>query len=48
MTLLQPTMPSPLTVTVRPKSTPTPDHPVSIDVQGLNFYYGTKRALENI
>ena len=41
-------MPPPLSVTVRPKSTPTPEHPVSIDVQGLNFYYGAKRALENI
>ena len=48
MPLLQTTMPPPLTVTVRPKSTPTPEHPVSIEVQGLNFYYGAKRALENI
>jgi phosphate transport system ATP-binding protein len=48
MPLLQTPMPPPLTVTVRPKSTPTPEHPVSIEVQGLNFYYGAKRALENI
>ena len=40
--------PPALTVTVQPKSTPTPEHPVSIDVHSLNFYYGTKRALENI
>jgi phosphate transport system ATP-binding protein len=41
------TIPPSLTVPVRPQ----PDaeqHPVCIDVQGLNFYYGTKRALENI
>jgi phosphate transport system ATP-binding protein len=41
------TLPPPLTVQAR--STPAPaDHPVCIDVQGLNFYYGAKRALENI
>ena len=40
--------PPALSITVQPKSTPTPEHPVSIDVQSLNFYYGTKRALENI
>jgi phosphate transport system ATP-binding protein len=27
---------------------PTPVRPALIDVRGLNFYYGTKRALENI
>ena len=27
---------------------PAAEQPVSIDVQGLNFYYGAKRALENI
>ena len=48
MPLLQTPMPPPLTVTVRPKSAPTPEHPVSIEVQGLNFFYGAKRALENI
>ena len=42
------TTPPPLTVTARPPSPPTADRPVAIDVQGLNFYYGTKRALENI
>src|SRR6478609_3470676 len=47
MPLLQ-TQPPPLQVTVRQKPEPTPAHPVSIDVKGLNFYYGPKRALENI
>ena len=46
-TLVQ-TTPPPLTVTVRPPSPQDADRPVSIDVQGLNFYYGAKRALENI
>jgi phosphate transport system ATP-binding protein len=31
-----------------PHQTPTQDTPVKIDVQGLNFYYGEKRALEDI
>ena len=48
MPLLQTATPPPLTVTVRPKLEPTPAHPVSIDVKGLNFYYGPKKALENI
>jgi phosphate transport system ATP-binding protein len=42
------TIPPPLTVQAR---TPTPtdaSHPVAIDVQRLSFYYGSKRALENI
>ena len=42
------TTPPPLTVTVRPQAPQPADHPVSIDVQGLNFFYGAKRALENI
>ena len=42
------TTPPPLTVNVRPQSPQEADHPVSIDVQGLNFFYGAKRALENI
>jgi phosphate transport system ATP-binding protein len=41
------TMPPPLTVPSRPQPD-TDQHPVCIDVQGLNFYYGAKRALENI
>jgi phosphate transport system ATP-binding protein len=48
MASVQTKTPPALTVTVQPRSTPTADHPVSIDVQGLNFYYGAKRALENI
>jgi phosphate transport system ATP-binding protein len=48
MSSVQTKIPPPLTVTVQPRSTPTADHPVSIDVHSLNFYYGAKRALENI
>jgi phosphate transport system ATP-binding protein len=48
VTLVQ-TTPPPLTVTVRtPSQQQTVDHPVSIDVQALNFFYGANRALENI
>jgi phosphate transport system ATP-binding protein len=36
-----------LSVTVRPSASST-EQPVSIDVHGLNFYYGAKRALEDI
>jgi len=32
----------------RPSASPTPDLPPQIDVRDLNFYYGQKRALENI
>jgi phosphate transport system ATP-binding protein len=40
--------PPPLpSVTTRPAGTET-DRPAQIDVHNLNFYYGTKRALENI
>jgi phosphate transport system ATP-binding protein len=39
--------PPPLTVQVRPQAD-AGDHPVCIDVEQLNFYYGAKRALENI
>jgi phosphate transport system ATP-binding protein len=42
------TMPPPLTVPARSASAPLGDHPVSVDVQRLNFYYGAKRALEDI
>ena len=36
-------------VASRPGGTPPPaDHPVKIDVRGLNFYYGAKRALDGI
>ncbi len=47
MTLVQ-TTPPPLTVPVRPSAPLEAEHPISINVQGLNFYYGAKRALENI
>jgi phosphate transport system ATP-binding protein len=48
MPLLQPVAPPPLTVTARATSDTTEAHPVSIDVKGLNFYYGPKKALEHI
>jgi phosphate transport system ATP-binding protein len=47
MTLVQ-TTPPPLTVPVRPSAPLEAENPISIDVEGLNFYYGAKRALENI
>ncbi|MBA3271105.1 MAG: phosphate ABC transporter ATP-binding protein [Acidobacteria bacterium] len=37
-----------LPVTVRAGQTPQPQHPVKIDARELNFFYGEKRALENI
>jgi phosphate transport system ATP-binding protein len=40
-----PTRPAPATGTPEP---PRPPRPALIDVRDLNFYYGTKRALENI
>jgi phosphate transport system ATP-binding protein len=46
MNLVQ-TLPPSLTVPSRPQPEPS-QHPVCIDVQGLNFYYGQKRALEDI
>jgi phosphate transport system ATP-binding protein len=47
MSLVQ-TTPPPLTVPVRPQAPIAPEHPIAIDVRGMNFYYGAKRALENI
>ena len=48
MTLLQSPTPPPVTVASRkPDSTPA-DSPDVIDVDNLNFYYGQKRALEEI
>jgi phosphate transport system ATP-binding protein len=47
MSLVQ-TIPPPLSVPTRPPDTTSAEHPVCIDVQGMNFYYGAKRALENI
>ncbi len=32
----------------RSPQTPNQDHPVKIDVTGMNFYYGAKRALDGI
>jgi phosphate transport system ATP-binding protein len=46
MNLVQ-TLPPSLTVPSRPVPEPS-QHPVCIDVQRLNFYYGQKRALEDI
>ena len=48
MPLLQPVAPPPITVTARATPVPAAAHPVSIDVKGLNFFYGSKKALENI
>ena len=40
--------PPTLTLQTRASAPVAADHPVSIDVKDLNFYYGAKRALENI
>ena len=48
MTLAQAPTPPPLTVQVRPTDTTATERAVVIDVEGLNFYYGPKRALEDI
>jgi phosphate transport system ATP-binding protein len=44
------TVPPALSVQVRPQAAQAQEaeHPVAIDVHGMNFYYGQKRALENI
>jgi len=47
MNLVQ-TVPPPLTVPTRSSDATPADHPVCIDVKGMNFYYGAKRALDNI
>jgi phosphate transport system ATP-binding protein len=47
MSVLQ-TTPPPLVVPARSQTPSQADRPISIDVQELNFYYGPKRALENI
>ena len=47
MNTVQAPVPPPLTVATRP-STPIAEHPVCIDVEALDFFYGPKRALENI
>ena len=47
MNLVQ-TVPPPITVPRRSPEPAATEHPVCIDVKGMNFYYGDKRALENI
>ena len=47
MTLLQ-TTPPPLSMPLRPDAGGADGHPVCIDVQHLHFFYGSKRALEDI
>jgi phosphate transport system ATP-binding protein len=42
------TIPPPLSVPARASEPTGDDHPVAIDVRGMNFYYGAKRALEDI
>ena len=48
MTATQATVPPPLTVPARAAESAASDHPVVVDVERLNFYYGPKRALEDI
>jgi phosphate transport system ATP-binding protein len=48
MNVVQAPLPPPLSVPVRASDATTADHPVCIDVEGLSFYYGQKRALEDI
>ena len=48
MTATQATVPPPLTVPARARESAAADHPVAVDVERLNFYYGAKRALEDI
>jgi phosphate transport system ATP-binding protein len=47
MTLLQTTTP-PLAVPIRSQAPAPADQPIAIDVTHLNFFYGAKRALEDI
>jgi phosphate transport system ATP-binding protein len=42
------TVPPPVTVPARTPDVAPTEHPVCIDVKAMNFYYGPKRALENI
>ena len=48
MNVAQAPLPPPLAVLSRPGAEATDDHAVCIDVDGLAFYYGQKRALDNI
>jgi phosphate transport system ATP-binding protein len=47
VSVARPAVPLP-TPTVRSGRTTAPDNPIKIDVSALNFYYGAKRALEDI
>jgi phosphate transport system ATP-binding protein len=48
MDVVQAPLPPPLTVPARATPDVAGDHSVCIDVDALNFYYGPKRALEDI
>ncbi len=48
MDVVQAPLPPPLTVPARATPDVAGDHSVCIDVEALNFYYGPKRALEDI
>ena len=48
MTPGSPTLPSLSAISARPGSGETPVTPLKIEVERLNFYYGAKRALEEI
>ena len=45
-----PPAPPPLAVTVRPQTAPAPaaEYPICIDVRTMHFFYGTKKALDDI
>ncbi len=47
MSLLQ-TTPPPIALPTRPPAPPSPETAAAIEVEHLNFYYGAKRALEEI
>ena len=48
MNLVQTPALPPLSVEARPPEGASADHPVVVDVERLNFFYGPKRALEDI
>jgi phosphate transport system ATP-binding protein len=48
MNVVQAPVPQPAITSARASGAGSADHPVSIEVERLNFYYGAKRALENI
>src|SRR5687768_2382514 len=48
MTSVQAPHRPPITVQTRPSESSSGDRPVSVAVENLNFYYGPKRALEEI